>query len=197
MTTTPPPPPSVRFTCRLVRLRSSLFGPGGAVSRHAASCAECRAYFAAAAALDARLRHGARVAPASAGAAAPRVGFESDLLRAVRQSRAEAVAAAPGARRTSRARAGLWSAGLACAVVAIALLASYGTGRRSTDLLAAESAAMAEVVRIASTRLVDTVIPVAGNAVAENPLQQELGAVAADVRSALDFLAMNFLPHSG
>ena len=216
MTTTPPTPPSVRFACRLVRLRSALAGPGPAVARHVAGCAECRAHFAAGAALDARLRQGARAAiaspPATAasaagtvppadraavGSAAPRTGFESDLLRAVRQARAEAAVAAPPARRSPWVRAGLWSAGVACAVFAIAVLVGYGTGRRSTAVLAAESAAMADVVRAASTRLVDTVIPVAGTAVADNPLQHELGAVAADVRSALDFLAMNFLPHSG
>ncbi len=202
MKTTPPTPSSVRFACRVVRLRSALSGPGGAVARHTAACAECRAYFSAAAALDARLRHGARAAitPAAAGtagSAAPRAGFESDLLRAVRQARAEAAVAAPSTRRQPWVRAGVWSAGVACATLAVAMMVGNGAGRRNADTLAAESAVMAEVVRTASTRLVETVIPAAGTAAADNPLQQELGAVAADMRSALDFLAMNFLPHSG
>lgn len=207
MKTTPSTPPSVRFACRAVRLRSALTGPGPGVSRHLAGCAECRAYFSAAAALDARLRRGARAAlapavvggtaPAATGSAAPRPGFESDLLRAVRQARAEAAVAAPSPRRQPWVRAGLWSAGVACATLAVAMMVGDGAGRRSGETLAAESAAMAAVLRTASTRLVDTVIPVAGTAVADNPLQQELGAVAADMRSALDFLALNFLPHSG
>jgi hypothetical protein len=38
------------------------------------------------------------------------------------------------------------------------------------------------------------VVPPAGTLVANNPLQHELNSVYSDAHSALDFLALNFLP---
>lgn len=200
MKTTPPPPPasmSVRFSCRAVRLWSAVADAAPSSSRHVAGCAECRAHFAAIAALDARLRHGARATPAAAPAAdSPRAGFENDLLRAVRQARAEA-AAAPAALPRRRVGPAVWTTAAACAAIAVALLVADRTATRNSAALAADTAAVTQAVRSVSARLVETVIPAAGLAAVDNPLQHELGAAAADMRSVLDFLAMNFLPRSG
>jgi hypothetical protein len=70
-----------------------------------------------------------------------------------------------------------------------------GQPREGIEAVAAnESAVILSTVEAMSTQLVDTVIPAAGEFVAHNPLQEELGLVYSDVRSALDFLALNFLP---
>jgi hypothetical protein len=59
---------------------------------------------------------------------------------------------------------------------------------------AEQTAAILETVETLSTQLMESVIPRAGGIVSTNPLQEELGLVYSDMRSALDFLALNFLP---
>jgi hypothetical protein len=63
-------------------------------------------------------------------------------------------------------------------------------------IAATEAAVIVDAVETFSNRLVDSVIPSAGKLVAQNPLQEEIGSVYSDMRSALDFLALNFLPAS-
>ncbi|MEO6244258.1 MAG: hypothetical protein ABIQ12_02375, partial [Opitutaceae bacterium] len=54
----------------------------------------------------------------------------------------------------------------------------------------------ANAVGTLSRRLVETVIPTAGEFAANNPLRQEFDAIYSDARSAVGFLALNFLPES-
>ena len=95
----------------------------------------------------------------------------------------------------------LWTLGGLAATGALAALLISANLRPRVDehgpanLTTADGAAVVvSAVQSLSSGLVDSVIPSAGELVAENPLQRELGSVYSDVRSALDFLALNFLP---
>ena len=174
-----PPSAQPRFFCRVVRQWRALAGGG---ARHGETCADCRAYFAATDALDLALR---RSAPARAAATPePSTGFEQRLLNAVR---------APAAPKPSHASHLGWAAATALtAVVAVALFRpSGGSASKPTE---AEVAMLTAAVSNASRGLVEKVIPTTGALVADNPLQREFGAIYADARSAVGFLAMNFLP---
>jgi hypothetical protein len=148
------------------------------------ACADCRAYVAATETLDLALR---RSAPAQATTTPePSTGFEQRLLNAVR---------APATPKPSRASHLGWAAATALtAVVAVAFIRPAGgpAGNPTKEEMAMLTAAVSN----ASRGLVENVIPSTGALVADNPLQREFGAIAADARSALGFLAMNFLPTS-
>ncbi|MBL9201063.1 MAG: hypothetical protein JNL39_11180 [Opitutaceae bacterium] len=176
----PAPSSSPRLVCRVVRHWHAAAGGG---ARHLETCADCRAYFAAAAALDQALR---RAAPAwqKAETPAPSTGFEQRLLNAVRTA-----SAPPPARPT---HLGWAAATTLAAVVAVALI--YPARGPSAKTGEDEAALLAKVVTTASRGLVENVIPSTGALVADNPLQREFGAIYADARSALGFLALNFLP---
>ncbi len=178
------PSPHARLYCRIVRHWSA------AESAHVAGCADCQEYFAAGRSLETSLRR-----DAARLASEPDAGFEQRLLHAVR--RAEA---AP-ARATMQRGNGLWIAGGAMAAIAcgVFVMQQRGPGGRSTTEVASavtsqDAAMVVEVVQSLSNRLVDSVIPSAGALVADNPLQRELDSLQTDARSALRFLAMNFLP---
>lgn len=178
------PPLRARLFCRIVRHWSS------EESAHLAACVDCQQFFAASRALESGLRR-----DASRLAVEPDAGFEQRLLNAVR--RAEA---APAREEAFRHRSGLWLAGAALAVVACGVfVAQREAGKRSqtevaSGATAADAAVIIDAVQSLSDRLVETVIPSAGAMVADNPLQRELDSLQTDARSALRFLAMNFLP---
>lgn len=179
------PPPRARLFCRIVRHWSS------EESAHVAACGDCQQFFAASRALESGLRR-----DASRLAVEPDAGFEQRLLNAVR--RAEA---APAREEVSRrGSGGLWLAGAALAAVACGVfVAQWDAGKRSqaevaSGATAADAAVIIDAVQSLSDRLVETVIPSAGAMVADNPLQRELDSLQTDARSALRFLAMNFLP---
>jgi hypothetical protein len=174
-----------RFRCRLVRLWCPDTGPQ---PRHAESCADCREYFRASDALDSALRRDAvRNAPEFPA------GLERSILLAVRAS-----SRAPA--RSARSPWFLLGGGLiaAAAAVAMAVVLLQPASRVQPGSLAANPTPSAPVVAAAdgsiTARLWNAVIPTAGTLVADNPLQQELKSVYSDARSALDFLALNFLP---
>lgn len=199
-----------RVVCRLVRHWCAIADPAN--SRHVAACADCREYFQKVNALEVGLR---REAPlATRGAVAPSAGLEREILRAVRASAAE-VRTAPG--RTWRGWNPVLLGAAAAAVLAVgatfvvldrgpvgapmtgpqsaaAISTSNPATTPSNTVNAADAALIAEVVDSLSSKLTDSVIPTASEMVANNPLQRELDYVYDDARSALDFLALNFLP---
>jgi hypothetical protein len=184
-----------RLTCRIVRQWGAIFGehqPG-----HVAGCTSCQAYFSAAQSLEKTLRSDAAQVSAEAFTASP--ALERNILRVVRISATNPV----DSRRSFPIRA--WAIGVFGAVAAVmAVVAAFVTlDRDSTSRVqprlaetstTEEAAVIIDTVETLSSELVDSVIPSAGEFVSKNPLQQELGMVYSDMRSALDFLKLNFLP---
>ena len=184
MSTTPSSRP--RFVCRLVRLWYSVLGPtAGGRSRHIETCADCRQFFHAANDLESALRRDAgRYAPV------PPEGIERRIMQAVQRSTRTA--------RPARSPVALILAGSAvAAVVLIAFFVKYpafpGRDGTATNPTAQVNDALV-VARSISTLWQNSVVPSAQTLVADNPLQHELDSVYSDTRSALNFLALNFLP---
>lgn len=174
-----------RFTCRIVRRWCAL--TEAAAPQHAARCVACQEYFAAVASLEEALRRDAlRSTPL------PSIGFEQRILSTVRTSGRELEVAAP--RRTAWLPA--WTGFAALVAVALVLAWSNRPPRPPVDLrsTAADAALVVDTVENLSSQLVDSVIPTTAQFVARNPLQQEASSLYADARSAIGFLAMNFLP---
>ncbi|HEY1107929.1 MAG TPA: hypothetical protein VGE76_04830 [Opitutaceae bacterium] len=169
--------------CRLARLSSSL--RDDAHPRHAATCPQCQAYFAARSGLETGLR---RTAPAARGAAPD--DLERSIMAAVHRSRAPE----PAPRRALP-----WGAigtyGAAAAVIALGAVYFQRSGQpASREIAAADAQAIMQSVTAFSTDFSERVLPTAGALVTDNPLQAEATAVYDSARSALDFLALNFLP---
>ncbi len=188
-----------RLTCRLVRGWSVLAGDPtrGATARHVAACPSCREHFAAVSNLESRLR---RADPRPAHALPE--GFDQRMSRAINAVMREARAAEP-----SRSRPVLWWSGLGAAVAALAVAffliqpaghpKSPGETAANSDPTAEPKALVDDSVALAQSlnhRFWNDVAPTATTLVRDNPLQQEVGAVYSDAQSALQFLAMNFLP---
>jgi hypothetical protein len=188
--------PRPRFACRVVRLWSSL-GESEPVA-HVASCADCRRFFAASAALEANLRaRAARCVPTPAG-------LERSILHAVRTSEADAAAAAAPRRAWPR---WLPAGAAATAVLAVVVIVSLPR-ERPVEMPPQAAPAHVTAVTVTPDEMVQllasaaaagnhwwqTTLPSATIALEQNALQQELASVYADARSALDFLALNFLP---
>ncbi len=176
----PAPSASPRLLCRVVR---PWHAATGGAARHLETCADCRAHVAATDALARALRC---AAPAWTAAVtpAPSTGFEQRLLRAVREP------AAP--RRSPAARLAWMTATALTTVVAVVLIRPPAP--RASRITDAEIEALTETVNAASRGLVEKVIPATGALAADNPMQREFGAIYADARSAVGFLALNFLP---
>ncbi len=184
-----------RLTCRIVRQWCAIFGDHQPA--HVAGCSSCRAYFVTAHSLEKTLRRDAPQVSAEAFTASP--ALERNILRAVRISATSPV----NSRRALPIRA--WAIGAFGAVATVvAVVAAFITlDRDSTSRVqprlaeaptAEEAAVIIDTVETLSSELVESVIPSAGQLVSKNPLQQELGLVYSDMRSALDFLKLNFLP---
>ena len=175
----------VRFACRVARRWSAVTGATG--SRHAAACPDCQEYFRAAHALDAALRSEAmRAQPVMS------TGFERRILNAVRAS--EVAADDLPARRGFRQLLPLASGALAVAAIAAIMLWANLASTRREIVSANDAQLVVRAVQSMSTQLVGSVLPSTGEFVANNPLQQEVDSLYADARSALGFLAMNFVP---
>ncbi len=176
-------PPRARLYCRLVRQWST------EASAHVAGCADCQRYFAASGTFESALRR-----DASHLSTEPSVGFEQRLMNAVRRA-----GPAP-ARETVHRPSGPWIFGAALAAIACGVFVfQRGPGGTTETQVAAataraDAAVIVDAVESLSNRLVESVIPSAGAIVADNPLQRELDSIYTDARSALGFLAMNFLP---
>jgi hypothetical protein len=180
-----------RLTCRVLRLGRIVFANWN--SRHVAACPECQAYYRAGSALENALRLEARQMAETGNVARD---YERRLLQAIRDSRRSAEPARRASWNPGWATGGLASA---AALAVAAFFLGRDTAPPARDdlpgpLAAADAELIVETVESLSNQFVDTVIPSAGKAVAVNPLQQEIGLVYSDMRSALDFLALNFLP---
>lgn len=179
------PQSSPRPTCRMVRQWHAAAGERD--SRHVASCADCQEYYRSIGELDRALRRDA--VPRARETEAGSDNLERDILRAVRES------AADSAHEPTGWRAGWLTSGIAAAaaaMVAIGVINREGAAERRLSREGAQ--AIMNTVGTLSDQLVDKAIPSAGELVAKNPMQQEIGSVYSDMRSALDFLALNFLP---
>lgn len=173
---------SPRFTCRVVRLWSSV---SGGTPAHCATCPDCQAFFAAGDALENALR---REAPLTA--ATPMIGLDQRIARAVRES-------SPTPERVrSRGPIAIWvGAGAAAALAVTMALNRPGVSAETPDPSAADLKNLVlGTVNDLSDRWETKIVPATQTAVANNPLQQELDSVAASSRSAVSFLATNFLP---
>jgi len=178
-----------RFACRVARLKHALSSGTGKTTGHAANCPDCQAYFRVNNALVGALRHDAtRMTQLTPDDLAVRIAL------AVRQS-------APRPRRSHTAA---WStlAG-AMAVVALSVFivrqnppihqASLNS-QVSGELRPADVAKLVANVDSLRVRFINSVEPTAAKIATQNPLTQELNSVQADARSALGFLALNFIP---
>jgi hypothetical protein len=168
------------FTCRAVRMYASLASSENLA--HLETCAACRDFFRAGAALETELRCDA----ARREAEAPRA-LEREILRAVR-----AAEPSPVTERNYLP----WLAGAAALIAAIATVfvvrPGIGASRPGADR--GDVAAVTEVADAAVAQFWNSVVPSVETVVEENPLPNELALVYADARRALDFLAQNFLP---
>ena len=180
-----------RFVCRVVRRWYSVLGPtqpgpaAGGRSRHIQTCADCQQFFRAGDELESALRR-------DAARCAPEVptGLERRIMQAVEGSTRIA--------RPARSPLALILAGSAVAAVAlIALLVRYPAFLERDGAAKSPTAQVNDAMAVAqsiSTLWQDSVVPSAQTLVADNPLQHELDSVYSDTRSALNFLALNFLP---
>jgi hypothetical protein len=187
-----------RLLCRAVRGWSVLAGDPvtGLAARHVAACPACQKFFAASAALDVRLR-----TAAPGRAAALPVGFEQRMERALAPLTRE-----PAAAEESGSPWVLWSflgSVAAAAVVVFVLMRPVAPvpsdGPAIAELGDDPAAILNESVQVAqalNNRFWNSMAPTATTFVRENSLQQEIGAVYSDAQSALQFLALNFLPAS-
>ena len=185
----------VRFACRVARLRAALTHP--ARSSHVASCPACQRYLAASAELDQQLMAQARQQPAEAPA-----GLDDRIFQAIQPTLRS--------RRQRRAPNAWWAIGLAgmAAAIALVVVLSRPPAPSSAPAIAAVAqpvtpenlvaTAPAQPVLVDrwSDRLWSALATDTPEATSENPLQREIAAVQADTRSALRFLARNFLPES-
>jgi hypothetical protein len=141
------------------------------------------------------LETGLRLDAARAALPVSSPDFAPQIIRSVRETASEATAEAHSTLRRSWMLGGLAATAVLAAIVISTNLRPRFGGPATTNLTTADgTAVLVSAVQSLSTGLVDSVIPSAGALVAENPLQRELGSVYSDVRSALDFLALNFLP---
>ncbi len=183
------PPKSVGLSCRAVRAwRSVSEAPDGRGfgAAHIAQCADCQRFYAAEASFERTLRQDAvrqfEQAPA---------GLEQSILRSVREARV----VAPEPRRSSRT---LLFSGAAIAAAAVAAVAVLQTGPVVPDAGSAPRTAMgtttpAPNAEPGNASLTELATPVK-QAIADSSLQSEVDLVYADARTAVRFLAANFLP---
>ena len=188
-----------RFTCRIIRGSRSVLGdttagaPRGFGAAHIAACADCQSFFGACDELERALKR-----DAAREWREPPSGLEQNIIRAVRLSTPE-----PAPRHSRRTLLSLAGA-TACAAVAV-LVYQQRTSSPGTPAAAQENLAVNAVdpATLAEARQIIAAVPAdlfaqmqprAQAILQQNPLQNEVDAVAADARSAVQFLALNFMP---
>jgi len=168
-----------RLLCRVVRFVSSCSGLPP--SRHLARCDDCRAHFVAEAKLEGSLRRAARGTTATVPP-----GLESRILDSIPYSTPEAHR--PIAVRRGPLFLSLVGAAAALAVAVVLLRPSNEAPvivENGVESIARPVIGMVDTLEAWRQRLV--------NLNSASPLELEIDAVYSDTRSALRFLAMNFL----
>jgi hypothetical protein len=178
------PSSSPRFACRIARFWQTVSpeSPSG----HIASCPDCRRYFAACGEVETALRREAS-------------GLEHDVPAGLERNIMHAITATPRVTARARiARTPFVVASTAAAAIAFVLgVVRWGTetGQPAMEFNSSrEIAGLAAAAEAFSDEWLNSTLPTAGAAALNNPLRQELDSVYADARSALNFLALNFLP---
>jgi predicted anti-sigma-YlaC factor YlaD len=171
--------------CHMVRGWAAV--SGNVARGHVAHCACCRNFFAAGDGVEQALRR-----TASQQRIAAPVGMEQRIFAAVR-------AAEKPARRSAAPSIGFWSlTGVAAAVVAAFIFIPGGLRDRSekTDTVvdSTDAASTLAALKAAPGSLWAKLEPSAAEAMHTALLQTEADALASDARSAIHFLALNFLP---
>lgn len=176
-----------RFACRIVRWSNALAGGAGGeirkFSAHGATCADCQKFFAVQAQLESELRFAA-----GEMGDRPEDDFEERILRGVRKVR-------PAARPTVRfghpliPLAGV-VAGVVFAIILLGRIPPKPTGTGQPLVAGPGVIAPAAPENSWTWNMPDSLRV----AVKGNPLQNELESVYSDAQSALNFLALNFLP---
>jgi hypothetical protein len=123
-------------------------------------------------------------------------GMEHRIAAAVRGAAAEngSSQSAPAFWLPRLTIAGAFGLALAAAVVAYRRAATPAAGSAA---LQADSQVLAQAVKTAPRQLWAVVQPRAETVVQAEPLHREAAALQADARSAIGFLAYNFLPTNG
>ena len=173
-----------RFGCQIVRFSRALFEHTG--NSHVSACADCQAYYRVAAGLEQNLSRAAALQRREAPESSP--DLVRGILRAVREEKTGRQS------KTAHSRMPLWAMGAVAAGAILTALYFQGPMSNSTATSSEDALAVVDAVETLTAKFNDTVIPVTGAMVANNPLQRELGSAYSDARSALHFLALNFLP---
>lgn len=170
-----------RLVCRVARFRDAIFGHGP--DSHVARCPDCQAYLRADAVLADSLRAAAPESPAPE---------ETRLL-------AERIALSVR-RAEPEPRRGLGLLGAAAGAAAVFIVTFTLVRVQPTTGGAAVSQAPVDVrqmvvdVDAVRAQWLQNVGPSAKKIARDNPLSQELVSVRHDARSAVNFIAMNFIP---
>jgi hypothetical protein len=170
----------------LVRLRGAVFGVRQ--TGHVSHCEECQAFYRAEALLEQRLR-----------SSIPTAADPGDLAERIVRSLPKQAAAVPQRRflpATLLAVAGSLAV-FAFAFYLVRPRPQQNIHTQGANVVAVDVNGLVEGVDTLGSRLAGTVGPSAEKIVVDNPYTQELASMKTDARSALNFLAMNFLPDSG
>ena len=177
-----------RFVCRMVQGWVAVLGdgrdprPGSAGARHVAGCAGCSLFFHTGKHLDTSLRRAA-----ATGAEPVTPGLDQRIIRALQHR--------PRAAERPLPRVGPGSLLLAGAAAVAGLVTLI---IRESSVPGNEVGTSPTVAAVASAPAAESVLerlqPGAAALLEGAPLQQEAAAFYSDARSALGFLALNFLP---
>ena len=174
-----------RFVCRVVRFWNATG------SRHAATCPDCQRYFGACDGLESSLRRAARSQREDVSA-----GLEQQIARAVNLSIAPQ-------EPSNLLRPGLLAlTGLAVAIALAAIQFNkapmQGPAYRSGQDVPQPGVFTPSATGATSGNSVveqwNAVLPPARELLSQDPLQDEMDSVYHDAKSAVSFLAQNFLP---
>jgi hypothetical protein len=184
-------PENPRFVCRVTRTALAVFGGEDAALRngHVAGCEDCQAFFSGGEVLEQTLRRDA----ASQRAVAPAM-LEQKFLHAVHRS------VAPAPRSFGRPLFSVIAAAAALAVAFIALrpttpMSPTGTApvAKAPGSVDDATQALNDIIKLVPTNFFTEMRPQAEAILQQDPLQEELDSVSTSARSAVRFLAKNFL----